>query len=89
MKSAVMNTEAIARLLVNALPDAVVDVQGEGGKFQVQVTSGVFAGLNRVKRQQTIYKVLSEHIQSGAIHAVSMTLQTPEESGSAAQPGLG
>jgi acid stress-induced BolA-like protein IbaG/YrbA len=84
-----MSTEAIAGLLATALPGASIDVQGEGGKYQVQVTSGVFAGLNRVKRQQTIYKVLNEHIQSGAIHAVSMLLQTPEESGAAVQPGQG
>jgi acid stress-induced BolA-like protein IbaG/YrbA len=87
--SPAISTEEIARLLTNALPGASVDVQGEGGKFQVQVTSGVFAGLNRVKRQQAIYKVLNEHIQSGAIHAVSMSLQAPEESGSAARPGQG
>ncbi len=85
-----MTTDEIARLLTNALPaGAGIDVQGEGGKFQVQVISGVFAGLNRVKRQQTIYKVLNEHIQSGAIHAVSMQLQTPEESGVTVPPGQG
>ncbi len=84
-----MTTDEIARLLTNALPGANIDVQGEGGKFQVQVISGVFAGLNRVKRQQTIYKVLNEHIQSGAIHAVSMQLQTPEESGVTVPPGQG
>jgi acid stress-induced BolA-like protein IbaG/YrbA len=84
-----MSTDEIARLLTSALPGASIDVQGEGGKYQVQVVSGVFAGLNRVKRQQAIYKVLNEHIQSGAIHAVSMQLQTPEESGVAVPPGQG
>ncbi len=84
-----MSTAEIARLLTNALPGASVDVQGTEGKYQVQVISGVFDGLNRVKRQQTIYKVLNEHIQSGAIHAVSMQLQTPGEAGSAIRPGLG
>lgn len=84
-----MDTNEIARLLRNALPGASVEVQGEGGKYQVQVTSGGFAGLNRVKRQQAIYKVLNEHIQSGAIHAVSMQLQTPGESGAPVQSGQG
>jgi acid stress-induced BolA-like protein IbaG/YrbA len=32
-----------------------------------------------VKRQQTVYRVLNEHISSGAIHAVSMRLLTPNE----------
>lgn len=74
-----MNNDEIVRLLTDALPGAVVDVQGDGYKYQVTVVSSGFAGLNRVKRQQAIYKVLNEHIQSGAIHAVNMQLQTPEE----------
>jgi acid stress-induced BolA-like protein IbaG/YrbA len=83
-----MSTSEIARLLNQALADAKVDVQGADGKYQVQVISGVFAGLSRVKRQQAIYRILNEHIQSGAIHAVSMLLQTPEESGNTASgPG--
>jgi len=76
-----MNTSDIAALVTSALADARVDVQGEGGKYQVQVVSTVFEGLNRVKRQQAIYRLLNEHIQSGAIHAVSMMLQTPAEAG--------
>jgi acid stress-induced BolA-like protein IbaG/YrbA len=77
-----MSNEDIARLLTQALPGANIDVQGDGYKYQVNVVSAAFAGLNRVKRQQAIYKVLNEHIQSGAIHAVNMQLQTPEEASS-------
>jgi acid stress-induced BolA-like protein IbaG/YrbA len=80
-----MSTIEIARLIRSALADASVDVQGGEGKYLVQVVSGAFAGLNRVKRQQAIYRILNEHIQSGAIHAVNMQLQTPEESGLANQ----
>jgi acid stress-induced BolA-like protein IbaG/YrbA len=54
-------------------------VQGEGNKFQVYATGEVFDGLNAVKRQQKIYQVLNPHIASGAIHAVSMRLQTVAE----------
>jgi acid stress-induced BolA-like protein IbaG/YrbA len=39
----------------------------------------IFEGLNAVKRQQTIYKVLNEHISSGAIHAVTMRLSAPSD----------
>ncbi|MXY89954.1 MAG: BolA/IbaG family iron-sulfur metabolism protein, partial [Gammaproteobacteria bacterium] len=38
-----------------------------------------FAGLNAVKRQQKIYAILGGHIASGAIHAVSMNLKSPDE----------
>jgi len=74
-----MENDAIVGLLQQALPGALVDVQGDGYKYQVNVVSGAFAGLNRVKRQQTVYKILNEHIQSGAIHAVNMQLLTPDE----------
>jgi acid stress-induced BolA-like protein IbaG/YrbA len=74
-----MSNPDIVRLLESALPDASIDVQGDGYKYQVNVISGTFVGLNKVKRQQAIYKVLNEHIQSGAIHAVNMQLLTPEE----------
>lgn len=80
-----MSTTDINDLIGAAIPEARIDVQGEGGKYQVRVVAVAFAGLNRVKRQQLVYRVLNEHIQSGAIHAVSMLLQTPEEAGDTAR----
>jgi len=80
-----MSTTEIARLLNAALADASVEVHGGEGKYQVQVISSIFAGLNRVKRQQVIYRVLNDHIASGAIHAVNMNLKTPDEIASGTQ----
>jgi acid stress-induced BolA-like protein IbaG/YrbA len=74
-----MSNADIVHLLEAALPEASIDVQGDGYKYQVNVISAAFVGLNKVKRQQAIYKVLNEHIQSGAIHAVNMQLLTPDE----------
>jgi acid stress-induced BolA-like protein IbaG/YrbA len=71
----------ISDLLTATFPGATVNVGGGEGKYQVSVVSAAFAGMNRVKRQQAVYKVLNLHIQSGAIHAVNMQLQTPEEVG--------
>ena len=84
-----MDNAEIVRLLTQALPDARIDVQGDGYKYQVNVVSPSFAGLNRVKRQQAVYRILNEHIQSGAIHAVNMQLQTPEEAGVPNRPDQG
>lgn len=69
----------IKQLLEQALAGAEIEVMGGEGKYQVLITSTLFDGLNRVKRQQAVYKVLNPHIASGAIHAVSMLLQTPQE----------
>ncbi len=67
-------------LLLNAeLDDCHVTVDGGDGKYLVTVVGEVFAGLNAVKRQQTIYQILNEHIASGAIHAVTMNLMTAAE----------
>ncbi len=69
----------IKDLLQEQLPECEINVNGEGGKFQVLAIGDVFAGLNPVKRQQTIYQILNPHIASGAIHAVSMRLMTVQE----------
>ena len=83
-----ISTTQIAGLIAGAIKDARVSVEGKGGKYQVQVVSALFAGLNRVKRQQAVYRILDEHIKSGAIHAVSMNLQTPDESGQATRTAV-
>ena len=74
-----MTCPEIKTLLEGSLPDARIEVLGGDGKYQVEVVSAAFEGLNRVKRQQVVYRVLNEHISSGAIHAVSMILKAPAE----------
>jgi BolA protein len=49
-----------------------------GGHFKILVVSSDFASMNRVKRQQAIYKALEEEMKE-EIHALSMSLKTPEE----------
>lgn len=75
-----METSQIESLLSSEFVDGEVHVEGGDGKYQVSIVSEVFAGLNQVKRQQAVYKVLNDHISSGAIHAVSMRLKTSAES---------
>lgn len=76
-----MDAQQINGLLQEALPDCQVSVEGGAGKFQVTVVGEVFKDLGAVKRQQLIYQHLNAHIQSGAVHAVSMRLLTPAEAG--------
>jgi len=71
--------EDIERAVGEGIPESEVRVQGMGGKFLVRVVSDHFAGLNAVKRQQSVYRVLNPHIASGEIHAVSMELLTRSE----------
>lgn len=74
-----MNTDIIQELLCTELPQCEIAVEGGDGKYLVTAVGEVFEGLNAVKRQQTIYKILNEHIASGAIHAVTMRLSSPSE----------
>ncbi len=74
-----LSTEEIAELIRSEMTNAQVHVQGADAKYQIQVIADEFAGLNAVKRQQRIYRIINPHIASGEIHAVSMQLQTQEE----------
>ena len=75
-----MDASQITTELNAELSDCQVTVEGCDGKYLVTVIGDVFEGLNAVKRQQIIYKILNEHITSGAIHAVTMSLMTVTES---------
>ena len=75
-----MDSVQIEQILTAGLSDCEITVEGGDGKYLVTAIGQVFEGLNAVKRQQTIYKILNEHISSGAIRAVSMNLMTVEES---------
>ena len=77
----ILELEQIRQLLLEEFPDCDIRVEGGEGKYLVTAVGDVFEGLNAVKRQQAIYKVLNPHISSGAIHAVSMRLMTESENG--------
>ena len=75
-----MNAVEIQNLLVAAIPEAShIDVEGDGGKFNVTIVHAAFETLRPVAKQQLVYGPLQPHIASGAIHAVSMRTLTPEE----------
>jgi len=74
-----VNSEQLNQLLTEAFPDCDSKVEGGDGKYLVTVVDDGFAGLNAVKRQQKIYRILNPHIETGAIHAVSMRLYTQDE----------
>ncbi len=54
-------------------------VDGDGQHFQAIIVSAEFDGLNRVKRQQRVYQILRERLDSGELHALSMQTLTPTE----------
>lgn len=73
----------IETLLAAEFDGASISSQGEGCSFQLRIVSDSFDGMNPVKRQQAVYRILNPHIASGDIHAVSMQLLTHTESAAA------
>lgn len=74
-----MQSEQIQALLQDSIEGSQVEVSVDGSHVNVVVVSPVFEGLSPVKKQQLVYKVLSEQIASGVIHAVNMKTYTPEQ----------
>jgi acid stress-induced BolA-like protein IbaG/YrbA len=56
-----------------------VKVEGDGYHYLLTVESPSFEGLNKVKRQQMVYKALHSVITSGDLHAVSIQTYAPGE----------
>ncbi len=74
-----MTPEQITSLIKTEISDSEVEVVGGDGKYQIKVVADLFVGMNAVKRQQAIYRIINEHISSGVIHAVNMLLLTRQE----------
>lgn len=74
-----MTPDELRDHLVTALPDCEIAVAGDGSHFELAVTGSCFEGLNRLKRQQLVYRALGELISSGAVHAVQIRALTPAE----------
>jgi len=65
----------------SALPDASVEVEaGSPGHFSLRVVSASFAGLPRVRQQQTVYAAIA-HLMAGdsaPVHAIDqLVTKTP------------
>ena len=74
-----METNEIKDVLMQALALDEVHVTGDGSHFQAIVVGELFAGMSRVKKQQTVYAPLMEYIADNRIHALSIKAYTPEE----------
>lgn len=74
-----MEPKEIERLIRGALSDAEVTVHGDGRHFQALVVSDAFSGVSRIKRHRMVLDALKAHIDSEALHAISMRTVTPDE----------
>ncbi len=74
-----MKAQEIARLIEQAMPDAVVqirDLAGDGDHYAAQVTSAQFAGKSRVQQHKMVYEALDGRM-GDELHALQLTTQVP------------
>lgn len=56
-----------------------IEVKGDGSKFEVEIVSAAFDGLNTIKRHQLVYKITNPYISTGEIHALTIRAHTSAE----------
>ena len=75
-----MPAEEIEALIRAALPDAKVEIRdlaGDGDHYAARVISKEFAGLNRVRQHQLVYKALGGRM-GGELHALQLETAAPD-----------
>jgi acid stress-induced BolA-like protein IbaG/YrbA len=74
-----MNTQQIADLIRQSIPDAQVDVQSDDNThFAARLIGSAFEGLRPLARHQLVYRALGERV-GREIHALSIEAYTPAE----------
>ncbi len=76
-----MAADEIEAMIRAALPDAVVEIRdlaGDGDHYAARVVSSAFAGLNRVKQHQLVYRALGGRM-GGELHALQLETAPPTE----------
>lgn len=76
-----MSADQIKALIIQALPDAQVDLKdfkGDNDHFSAIVTSILFCGKTRIQQHQMVYDALQGHMGT-TLHALSLQTQIPLE----------
>jgi acid stress-induced BolA-like protein IbaG/YrbA len=74
-----MQPEEVKKLIEAGIPGADVTVTADSGKYIAVVVSPAFEGKTMIAEQKMVYATVNEHIQSGAIHALTIKAYTPAE----------
>ena len=77
-----MNLKEIEKLIKEALPDAMVDIQdlaGDGNHYSATVTSSQFSGKSKIEQHKMVYNSLKGKM-GNELHALA--IKTKEKNGS-------
>lgn len=76
-----MAATEIERLIKEALPDAVVeidDLAGDGDHYSARIVSEAFRGKSRVQQHQIVYQALQGRM-GGELHALALQTGAPKD----------
>ena len=74
-----MASQEIEELIRSAIPDAEIEIRdlaGDGDHYAAKVISASFAGMNRVRQHQLVYKALGGRM-GGELHALQLETAVP------------
>lgn len=74
-----METTEVQKIIQAGINDSEVRVTADGSKYTAIVVSDEFEGKTMVAEQKMVYALVNEHIQSGAIHALTIKAYTKAE----------
>lgn len=77
-----MAGEDIAAMIIEALPDAqveMVDLAGDNNHWKAVIVSKAFEGMSRVKQHQLVYAALKGKMDGadGELHALALETRAP------------
>ena len=75
-----MAATEIEALIRAAIPDAEIEIRdlaGDGDHYAARVVSASFAGLNRVKQHQLVYRALGQRM-GAELHALQLETAAPD-----------
>ena len=76
-----MEISAVKALIESGLPDASVEVTGDGRHFEAVVVSAGFEGKTLVQRHRMVMATVHDQITSDELHALSIKALTPGQWG--------
>lgn len=74
-----MEPQAIVDLIKAGMPDADVEVTGDGRHFEAVVVSSAFDGKSLVQRHRMVMNTVQQQIASDELHALSIKAYTPDQ----------
>ena len=72
-----MESKQIQEMIVTGIPEADVQVDGDGAHFVARVICDRFEGMSLIKQHKMVYATLGDSM-GGAIHALSIQTYTRE-----------